>query len=475
MESIRTKKSPSQFFVSHLSGQPENCEDQALARQDAIDVNAACRDILDTVNDGIYKIDTRGFFIYLNSTALRRTGLSPEHYRNCHYLDLIAPEDQRYVRERFENVMRGEENPLYNVSIAGRDGKEYVVEVKSKPIFENGRVVGMLGISRDVTIRRHAESMVLNAKAMLERMVEQRTQELAKKSTRLEQEIEQRKIIAEKLRESEDRYRAIFENTGTAMMIVDENMMINLVNAEFEKMSGYTRREVEGNLRWTEFLSHDGIRQGTRRQNGREGQDAFPASQFECQAVDKYGQIRDVIAAMAEIPATTERIVSLLDITERKRALELIRKREEDLKAKTIELEELNTALKVLLKNREEDRRELEERVSSNLRVLVLPYLERLKKNAHGVKEKSRIHVIESNLKVITSPFARKLTSRLLNLTPKEIEVANFIKEGRTTKEIAEIMGVSKSAIDTHRHHIRKKMGLKNKKMNMRSYLHSLN
>jgi len=258
------------------------------------------------------------------------------------------------------------------------------------------------------------------------------------------------------------------------MMIVAENALIALVNAEFEKMSGYTRREVEGKIHWNKFLSQGSIRQGNCRQNGREDEDEFPATQFECQAVDKYGQIRDILATTAVIPGTMERIVSLLDTTERKRAMEIIQKREEDLKAKTIELEELNAALKVLLKNREEDRRELEERVSSSLRELVIPYLERLKKNAVGVRQKSRIHVIESNLKVITSPFARKLTSRLLNLTPREIEVANFIKEGRTTKEIAEIMDVSKSAIDTHRHHIRKKLGLKNKKMNMRSYLHSL-
>jgi PAS domain S-box-containing protein len=445
MKNGRTK--PNSVQTSHLNGETLGTEQRY-------------RFILDSITDAVYKINPGGFFTYLNETAMRRTGLTPETYPTSHYLDLVAPEHRDLVRTRFERVMSGEENPYYELRIRGQNGGGYCVEVKSKPIFENGSVVEMLGISRDISLRKKAEEAIRCANELLERNVDERTRELQEKTSQL--------------KDSETRYRAIFENTGTAMMIVDENAMITLVNAEFEKMSGYTRREVERNIRWPEFLSYDSVPQKTSRQNGRDQQEAFPASQFECQAVDKYGQIRDIMATTAEIPGVTDRIVSLLDITERRRAMEMIRKREEDLKAKTMEMEELSTALKVLLKSREEDRRELEEGVSSNLRELVLPYLERLKKNALGVREKSRIHVIESNLKVITSPFARKLTSRLLNLTPKEIEVANFIKEGRTTKEIAEIMDVSKSAIDTHRHHIRKKLGLKNKKMNMRSYLHSL-
>jgi len=433
-----------------------------------------CRDILDSVNDGVYKIGPDGFFTYLNRTVLERSGLTRENFRRCHYLDLIVPEQQEFVRARFERVMRGEENPPYDLRTRGRDGREYVMEVKSRPIFEDGRVVGMLGISRDVTVRRKAEETILNAKAVLEHMVEERTKALRHKSTQLEQEIERRKIVAEQLRDSESRYRAIFESTGTAMMIVGEDATIRLVNAEFEKLSGYTRKEAEGALRWTDLLSDGDIRPPSFPPAGRKGAGPVTVKHYECQAVDRYGQVRDIFVTSAEIPGTQHRVVSLQDITEPKRAMDMIGKREEELAAQNRELTDLNTALKVLLKKREEDRREMEDRVADNIRDLVLPHLVKLRKRHPGARDRLLLNLIESNLKIVITPSTQKLSTRLLKLTPKEIQVANLIKAGRTTKEIAEHLDVSKSAIDTHRHHIRNKLGLKKKKVNLRSYLHSL-
>jgi PAS domain S-box-containing protein len=301
-------------------------------------------------------------------------------------------------------------------------------------------------------------------------MVEERTKALRHKSVQLEQEIERRKIVAEKLRESESRYRAIFESTGTAMMIVGEDSTIHLVNAEFEKLSGYSRKEAEGALRWTDLLSDADIQPPAERR----GAGPVTVKHYECQAVDKYGQVRDIYATAAEIPGTRRWVVSLLDVTERKRAVEAIGKREEELAVQNRELTDLNTALKVLLKKREEDRREMEERVADNIRDLILPHLSKLRKRHPGARERSLLNLIESNLKIVISPSTQKLSARLLKFTPKEIQVANLIKAGRTTKEIAEHLDVSKSAIDTHRHHIRNKLGLKKKKVNLRSYLHSL-
>jgi len=432
------------------------------------------RQILDNVSDAVYKIDTRGYFTYLNSVSLKRTGLSPDRYQSCHYLELILPVDHELARANFERVMRGEENPPYELRLRGPDGVPRIREVKSRPIFENGRVVELLGISRDITARKQAEELIVNAKAILERMVEERTAELARKSARLEEEIERRKIVAEKLRESEDRYRAIFENTGTAMLIVEEDNTISLVNNEFEKMSGYGRQDVETLKKWTDFMSEADVRQVRSAQNGRQAVSTSASIHLEAQAIDRFGQIRDVYATLSTIPGMKKRIVSLLDITERKRSEQTLQRREEELGAKTRELKEVNTALKVLLKRREEDRKETEEKISTNIQDLVLPHLAKMKKRLSGAREKSQINTIESILKGIISPFTQKLSSRMLNLTPKEIQVANLIRDGKTTKEIAEHLDVSKSAIDTHRHHIRKKLGLRNKRVNLTSFLHSL-
>jgi len=190
--------------------------------------------------------------------------------------------------------------------------------------------------------------------------------------------------------------------------------------------------------------------------------------------INKTQHVKDVLINTELIPGTSRSIVSLLDITERKQAELAVLKREQELNAKTKELEQLNAALKVLLKSREEDKNELEEKVLTNIKQLVLPYIDKLKKGKSGHKDITNLTIIESNLKDIISPFAKNLSSKYLNLTPKELQVANLIKEGKTTKEIADYMDISKSAIDTHRYHIRQKLGLVNEKANLQSYLSSI-
>jgi DNA-binding CsgD family transcriptional regulator len=164
-------------------------------------------------------------------------------------------------------------------------------------------------------------------------------------------------------------------------------------------------------------------------------------------------------------------IESLRDVTERKQAEEAVRKRERELEMKSRNLEELNTALRVLLKRREDDKREFEERVLANLKQLVLPYIEKMKKSRLDEKDMSYVTILESNLKDIASPFSQQLSSKYLNLTPKEIQIANLIREGRTTKEIAELLNASPGTIDFHRNNIRHKLDIKNRKANLRTYL----
>ena len=145
-----------------------------------------------------------------------------------------------------------------------------------------------------------------------------------------------------------------------------------------------------------------------------------------------------------------------------------------ELKMKTISLSETNTALKVLLKQREADKIELEEKVFLNFKELILPYLEKLKNKRLGAKEKAYINIIESNLNDIVSPFVRNFSARMFRLSPTEIQVLNLVKQGKTTKEIAGTMNLETSTIDFHRHNIRTKIGIKNKKINLSSYLSSL-
>ncbi len=186
----------------------------------------------------------------------------------------------------------------------------------------------------------------------------------------------------------------------------------------------------------------------------------------------------DFIVSVSPLHDAEGRVIASIhvarDITERKRTEEALRKKKAELTEKSRHLEEVNTALKVLLKRRENDKIELGENLLANVRELVLPYLEKLKKSQSESHQMTLVGILESNLGDIVSPFATKLSSRYLNLTPTEIQVASLIRDGRTTKEIGALLHLSANTIMSHRYHIRGKLGLKNKKANLRSYLQSL-
>ncbi len=148
------------------------------------------------------------------------------------------------------------------------------------------------------------------------------------------------------------------------------------------------------------------------------------------------------------------------------------REAEKALEAEHLDLQEANAALKVLLKHREQDRKELEERLVANVRQLVLPHVEKLKKSRLDLPLSTTVDSIESNLKEILTPFLDNL--RCFNLTPRQLEIIALIKAGRTTKDIAEGLHVTKEAIDKQRFLIRKKLDINNEKTNLRSFLLSL-
>jgi PAS domain S-box-containing protein len=159
------------------------------------------------------------------------------------------------------------------------------------------------------------------------------------------------------------------------------------------------------------------------------------------------------------------------EIEERKRVEQALRKREVELEAQSQHLEEVNTALKVLLKQREDDKKEVADNVMANVKEFVNPYLERLNNSRLTTQQQTLLGILGSNLDNIISPFIGKLSSRYAGLTPMEIRVANLVKEGRTNKEIAEILCLSKNTILFHRFNLRSKLGLKNRKVNLRSHL----
>lgn len=130
--------------------------------------------------------------------------------------------------------------------------------------------------------------------------------------------------------------------------------------------------------------------------------------------------------------------------------------------------------MKVLLDKREKDRSKLEENVLNNIRKMVKPYLEKLNNGRLDARQKIYLSILKSALNDVVSPFTRHLSICHLNLTPKEIEVANLVKYGKTTKEIADMLNLSSRTVESHRKNLRKKLNITSKKLNLRAYLSSI-
>ena len=167
-------------------------------------------------------------------------------------------------------------------------------------------------------------------------------------------------------------------------------------------------------------------------------------------------------------------IVSHENITPIMQAQENLRNKEVELFQQKKTLEESNVTLKVLLEHREKDRQSLEENVLANVRKLIVPFLEELSYHKLDDRSKNLLEIVHQRLEEVVAPFLNRLTSMNRLLTPREIDVAAFIREGKTSKEIAELLNISVSGVDFHRKMIRKKLGLTNEKSNLRSYLLSL-
>jgi DNA-binding CsgD family transcriptional regulator len=145
-----------------------------------------------------------------------------------------------------------------------------------------------------------------------------------------------------------------------------------------------------------------------------------------------------------------------------------------ELVIKSVNLEEINSALKVLLSQLKQERLDSEAKVVSNVQELVLPYIEKLRGSRLDAQQKECLSVLEANLNNIIAPFMQNLSIASSNLTHTEMKVANLIKDGKTTKEIAVLLNLSPSTVDFHRNNIRSKLGLKNKSENLKTYLLNL-
>ena len=164
----------------------------------------------------------------------------------------------------------------------------------------------------------------------------------------------------------------------------------------------------------------------------------------------------------------------IFDITERVEVTEMLKQKEEELERKTNKLARLNTALQVLVEQREQEINDIERGILNTFDRLIKPYLQDLSGTPLTDEQKTYIEIIQSNLGKILSPLSKRLSDWRQTLTPAEIKIVDLIRNGKQTKEIAELLHISRNAVSFHRKRIRKKLGLTGKKINLVGYLQSL-
>jgi PAS domain S-box-containing protein len=286
---------------------------------------------------------------------------------------------------------------------------------------------------------------------------------------------------AELLRENQYLLRQVLDTTPAIIFVVDLEGKIILLNKAFADFYSITPSDAEGltlfelhrkfNVPVDEFERW--LAEAADLEAIEAGNVVYSLENVRNRAGDRvWYRMRKLLIALRNPDKAI--LVVAENVDETKQAAQALEEKGKDLETKTARLVELNTALKVLLERRDSDKRELEETIVYSAKNLISPYLEKLRNSGLDERQRTYLDIIESNIDGLFSPFSKALSSKYVDLTPSEIQVATLAKEGKSTKQMAELLNTSTKTAEFHRENIRKKLGIKNQKVNLRSYLLSL-
>ena len=386
-------------------------------------------------NDVIYSIDPQFRVLSVSQGVKKMLGYAPDELigRPFHELNVLAPE---YLEKAFNDVRRvlSKENVASSIyQFITKDGKRRFGEVSGVPSVRNGRATAVISVARDITERLEMEQT---------------------------------------LRASEERFRAVFDSAKDCIFIKDRDLTYTFANPCMRELFGLPLEEIIGKKDRDLFGEADGreiSRVDARVLIGeiveREHTKTVKGSQITFHVIK--------VPMMDSSGMVTGLCGIARNITERKRFEEALRDKEMQLHMQAKNLEEVNTALKVLLDYREEEKRNIQEDIVSRAERLIFPYMEKLEQGCINDGGRTYLAIIRSNLEELICGNKRVSRPLYRHLTPMEIQVSDLIRQGKTSKEIASMLNISMHAVSFHRLNIRKKLGLLHTKTNLGSYLKS--
>lgn len=269
------------------------------------------------------------------------------------------------------------------------------------------------------------------------------------------------------------------------IMVTDTHNKIIRVNAAFTRLTGYSAAEAIGknasliNSRLHDTSFFKAMFEAINREqywhgeiwNQRKSCEVFPCLMTVTAVLDNQGHVANYVGSFSDISLQKQAEKVLLEA--KKQLEKKLERNALELSTIKCESDEVNTALKVMIKMRNSDNLEAKSLLNEELNHEVLPFLQRLKIGNQDVKQIRLVHTLEANLQRLVTSYGSptSITSSYKNLTPKEIQVATMVREGFSTKAIASTLSLSPETISIHRKNIRKKLGLGSKGENLRSYL----
>ena len=410
-------------------------------------------------------VDNEGNVLSVNAALVELTGYSAEEVPTAEEsINKLIPQDP--IRDRVMTNVRealaGRAMDSYELRITPADGMPRTVDVHLSG-FEGGTIAQWV----DVTERISAEKQLRQAREELEDIVARRTAQLLKANQGLEAEIAERRRTEDALRQSEQQARALLDGTRETLALVTSDGVVLAINETGAARIGKTADQVIGH-RFEDLVPRDVAESRLAALNRAVSSGRICLDVDTREGRTYSSQYFPVIDENGEV---TRAVVFAQDVTGRKRAEEELRAKERELEARARELEQMNQALTVLLELRDEEKARLQSGIVENVDRLVRPWLSRLAGTDLSPDQAAFVEAVEQSVEDLISPLAHRLSSDWAGLTSSELEVAKLIRDGKSSKQIADILNKSYSVIAFHRRNIRAKLGLKSKKQNLRSHL----
>lgn len=286
------------------------------AENDLEENESKYRKIFENVQDVFYQTDINGKIIDISPSIERYSGFS-RNYLIGKPVETVYkdPEERKKMLKIIQE--KGEVND-YELILKNKFGGLNHASVNAHHFMDqNNIIIGIEGSLRDITERKEIEA---------------------------------------KLSKSENRYRTIFENTGTAMIIFNKEGLVSLINSEMEKLFGIKREKLENQRHWMEFVHPDDLPKMWDYHQKREQDPKSVPSSYETRFLVKDGEIHHAKITVDKIPGSEEYVTSVVDLNDILNAYKKLEKSEKD--------------LKLALKEKEILIKEIHHRVKNNLMVI---------------------------------------------------------------------------------------------------------